>query len=288
MDAVNEAQMFGRALTRLQRYCVAPLAFGGPIRNGELQVDHVLGNNTRSLFGLHVLPGRGLGGRALSERHLTTVRDYGAALNITHDYDKQVLTEGVRGLTAVPVIVNQEVRGALYVASKSVGLPGDVVTGPLLSVSRKLAQDLAMNDEVERRVRSIMEEGASSSLPEVRELAELRDELCGIAAQLDNPELQGRVHSAAQKLAALGHHQSADDAGSGGERLSPREIEVLGEVEIGCTNAEAAEHLNLKPETVKAYLRSASHKLKVHSRYQAVLAARRRGLLATREPAQSA
>ncbi|MBO0805653.1 MAG: response regulator transcription factor, partial [Nocardiopsaceae bacterium] len=64
-----------------------------------------------------------------------------------------------------------------------------------------------------------------------------------------------------------------------GPPLSPREIDVLREVGLGCSNAEAAHRLALRPETVKAYLRSASRKLGTRGRYQAVLAARSRGLL---------
>ncbi|OEV28118.1 LuxR family transcriptional regulator, partial [Streptomyces nanshensis] len=62
-------------------------------------------------------------------------------------------------------------------------------------------------------------------------------------------------------------------------RLSPRELDVLSYVALGCTNAEAAQYLGLEAETVKAYLRSATRKLGVHSRHHAVAAARRHGLL---------
>ncbi|WP_040924482.1 response regulator transcription factor, partial [Saccharomonospora iraqiensis] len=61
--------------------------------------------------------------------------------------------------------------------------------------------------------------------------------------------------------------------------LAPRERDVLAEVARGLTNAEIAERLALRPETVKAYLRSAMRKLDVHSRHHAVAAARRAGLL---------
>ncbi len=54
---------------------------------------------------------------------------------------------------------------------------------------------------------------------------------------------------------------------------------MLAEVARGLTNAEIAERLALRPETVKAYLRSAMRKLDVHSRHHAVAAARRAGLL---------
>ncbi|WP_039738412.1 helix-turn-helix domain-containing protein, partial [Saccharomonospora halophila] len=70
-----------------------------------------------------------------------------------------------------------------------------------------------------------------------------------------------------------------DDSPDTAEALAPRERDVLAEVARGLTNAEIAERLALRPETVKAYLRSAMRKLDVHSRHHAVAAARRAGLL---------
>ena len=54
---------------------------------------------------------------------------------------------------------------------------------------------------------------------------------------------------------------------------------MLAQVALGCTNAEAAERLSLKPETVKSYLRSAAAKLGTHSRHEAVSKARRSRLI---------
>jgi DNA-binding CsgD family transcriptional regulator len=69
--------------------------------------------------------------------------------------------------------------------------------------------------------------------------------------------------------------------GSGGPAatLSARELDVLAQVALGCTNAEAAKRLSLKPETVKSYLRSATAKLGAHTRHEAVAKARRARLL---------
>jgi DNA-binding CsgD family transcriptional regulator len=61
--------------------------------------------------------------------------------------------------------------------------------------------------------------------------------------------------------------------------LSAREIDVLAQVALGCTNAQAAKRLSLKPETVKSYLRSATAKLDAHTRHEAVAKARRARLL---------
>ena len=64
-----------------------------------------------------------------------------------------------------------------------------------------------------------------------------------------------------------------------GATLTAREVDVLAQVALGCTNIQAAQRLSLKPETVKSYLRSATGKLGAHSRYEAVTKARLSGLL---------
>jgi DNA-binding CsgD family transcriptional regulator len=57
--------------------------------------------------------------------------------------------------------------------------------------------------------------------------------------------------------------------------LTTRELDVLAQVAMGCTNSEAAQRLSLKPETVKSYLRSAALKLGTRTRHEGRVAARR-------------
>ncbi len=64
-----------------------------------------------------------------------------------------------------------------------------------------------------------------------------------------------------------------------GSPLSPRELDVLALLAVGCGNAEVAQRLGLLPETVKSYLRNAMSKLGTHSRMETVVAARRGGYL---------
>ncbi|MDJ0462597.1 helix-turn-helix transcriptional regulator [Streptomyces sp. H27-C3] len=61
--------------------------------------------------------------------------------------------------------------------------------------------------------------------------------------------------------------------------LTPRELDVLACVAAGSTTAAAGQQLGLRPETVKGYLRSVMRKLGAHTRLEAVVAARRAGLL---------
>jgi|SRR5437588_1121240 len=63
-------------------------------------------------------------------------------------------------------------------------------------------------------------------------------------------------------------------------RLTPRQRETLELIASGLSTSEIAEELSLSTETVRNYLRSVFRELNVHSRLEAIAAARRLGLLA--------
>jgi DNA-binding NarL/FixJ family response regulator len=65
----------------------------------------------------------------------------------------------------------------------------------------------------------------------------------------------------------------------GPAELSPREVEVLGLVAEGLTNAQVAQRLFLSPRTVQRHLNSIYHKLGVSSRTAATRFAIEHGLL---------
>jgi DNA-binding CsgD family transcriptional regulator len=62
-------------------------------------------------------------------------------------------------------------------------------------------------------------------------------------------------------------------------RLTDREREVLRRVAQGQQTAEISQHLNLKPDSVRVYLRNAMDKLGVRTRQQAAALARETGLV---------
>ncbi|WP_327191793.1 LuxR C-terminal-related transcriptional regulator [Streptomyces xinghaiensis] len=106
--------------------------------------------------------------------------------------------------------------------------------------------------------------------------------LRALAPRVADPELRDEVLAVCERLAEAGSAEpaAADRRGApGGTGLAPRELDVLACVAAGATNADAAERLGVRPETVKAYLRSAMRRLGAHSRLEAVVAARRAGLL---------
>jgi DNA-binding CsgD family transcriptional regulator len=107
------------------------------------------------------------------------------------------------------------------------------------------------------------------------ELRAVHSDLRLIARDLPDEALRERVHAACARLAALGTVRATGST----VRLAPRETDVLAMVALGCSNAESARRLALRPETVKSYLSSAMTKLDAHSRHEAVVRARRLGLL---------
>jgi len=64
-------------------------------------------------------------------------------------------------------------------------------------------------------------------------------------------------------------------------RLTSSQREVLELVAAGCSTAEIANRLTLSTETVRNHLRNAFRELRVHTRLEAIAAARRLGLLAS-------
>ncbi len=58
--------------------------------------------------------------------------------------------------------------------------------------------------------------------------------------------------------------------------LTPRELDVITQIAIGCSNAEAGE-LGVGESTLKSYLHAAMRKLDARNRVEAVTAARRAG-----------
>ncbi|NSC24871.1 GAF domain-containing protein [Streptomyces albus subsp. chlorinus] len=277
-DAFRQALRLARQRTGVR--CV----FGGGVGDGALRLTEFVGTLTDSMRGLRVVPGRGLGGYVLAHQRPYAVNDYVPATTITHDYDNPVRREGFRAIVAAPVTVRGGVRGVLYAAARDAAPLGDRTTAALTEAARLLAHEIAVRDEVDRRMRLMETAAAAPAPPPPPELDALRDlhaELRGIAHEIEDTELRDRLRNACDRFLRAGLGTDGTDEDPSGERprLSPRELDVLSYVALGCTNAETGRQLCLEPETVKAYLRSATRKLGVHSRHHAVAAARRLGLL---------
>lgn len=255
-----------------------PVMFGGEVHGDGVLLSEFVGTRTSLLRGLVVRSRSGLGGASMATGRPLSVADYANASTITHDYDTPVLSEGMRSVLAVPVIVDGVPRAMLYGAYRSSAPVGGRTVDLVVASARRLADELRIRDEVDRRLRlreaqtANAETGSSrersSAIPEV--LREVHAELRRLARDA-GPEMRDELQNLANRLTG-GDPQD-------GPPLTSRELDVLAQVAMGCTNAEAAQRLSLKPETVKSYLRSAAVKLGTHTRHEAVSRARRRGLI---------
>lgn len=254
-----------------------PVVFAGEVQGGTLQLTEFFGTRTNSLAGVVVPPRAGLGGRVVAEGRPVTVADYGRASTITHHFDRPVLSEGLRSIVAVPVLVNGTARAVLYGAARECAPLGDRAVAAFTRSAMRLAHEIEVRDEVDRRLAMLAHHDTDNRDPVAT--AHVRDvhaELRNLAQDVDDPALRATLRSLSDRLAGV-----LDGAGPAPSDvvLSPRETDVLSHVALGCSNGEIAQRLSVGAETVKSYLRSAMSKLDVHSRHEAVAAARRAGLL---------
>ncbi|MBD2897550.1 HTH-type transcriptional activator RamA [Actinomadura sp. RB99] len=283
----DDAGAVRSAVLTLHRTTGLPMVFGGALSGRDrLRITELVGNTTDSLNGLVVRHGNGLGGKSMATGRPVWVSNYPCAASISHDYDKPVGREGLLSIVAVPVVVRRRVRGVLYGALREPLSLADRIVGAAVQAARDLEQDLAVRDRADEALawRPPEPPDAAARWEEVRAVhAELR----ALAEQVADGPTRDRLRAMTLRLAAAGLAPGAagPDPDAAGPAvpprpvLSPRELDVLSYVAIGCTNAEAADRLGLLPETVKSYLRSAMRKLDAHTRLEAVTSARRAGLL---------
>ncbi len=253
------------------------MVFGGEVHNDALLLTEFVGTMTNGLRGLSVLRTSGLGGRAMDMRRPASVADYRSASSITHHYDGPVNGERIRSVLAVPVVVDNNSRAVLYAANRGGSSLGDRTVDLVAEAGRRLATEIAIRDEVDRRLRMLeMTTPSAGTAPAIsEELRDIHAELRGMARCAEGEKLRGRLHVVCERLTRAMVGAPGQDA----PVLSRRELDVLSQIALGCTNQEAAQRLSLRPETVKSYLRNAMIKLDAHSRHEAVVLARRHGLL---------
>ena len=256
------------ALRRVAAEGQVPVLFGGEVNGDSLLLSEFVGTRTRLLRGLVVRSNSGLGGASMVAGRPMSVADYRNASTITHDYDTPVLSEGIRSVLAVPVIVNGIPRAMLYGAYRASAPMGGRAVDLMVASARNLADEVRIRDEVDRRLRLREAQTASAVMPE--RIRQVHADLRRLAADAE-PGMRDELKALADRL-------SGDDDDDG-PSLTSRELDVLAQVAMGCTNREAAHRLSLQPETVKSYLRSAAVKLGARTRHEAVSKARRSRLL---------
>jgi len=272
-----DTRLVSRAVTDLARQTRFPVVFGGLERDGAVHVTAISGTRTRSIEGLVVEAGRGLGGAAMLEKRPRLALDYRTARTITHDYDRAILGEGISTLLAVPVVVTGRPRGIVYCGSWTPGPVGDLVSRPAFRAADMLATELRVREEVDRRVAALLPTEPALPAAAQEDLRESYAELRSIAASVADPGLRERIAAVEKRLAGMSRAASAET--SLDVALSPRELDVLACCALGATNAEIAASLSLREGTVKSYLQAAMAKLDASTRHAAVAKARRAGLL---------
>jgi LuxR family transcriptional regulator, regulator of acetate metabolism len=277
-ESVDAVEMQA-ALLRLRRTSGLPVAFGGLLSDTRhARIAELNGAQTTALRGLVISAGSGLGGKAIALSRPCAVTDYASSRHISHEYDTAVAAEGLRSVVAVPVVVRRKVRGVLYGALREPLTLGDRTFDAAVAAARDVEQALAVRDEVQQLLAVTREEvtdplAAPGAWEDVREA---HRELRALAPKVVDPALRDELLVVCGRLAAAA---GARVPRARGFQLAPREVDVLACVAAGATNAAAAGRLGLRPETVKGYLRSAMRKLGAHTRLEAVVAARRAGLL---------
>ncbi|MEV4874539.1 response regulator transcription factor [Streptomyces cyaneofuscatus] len=270
------------ALAGLRRTSGLPVTFGGLLSDARhARIAELNGARTGALRGLVISAGSGLGGKAIALARPCAVTDYPASRHISHEYDPAVAAEGLRSVVAVPVVVRRTVRGVLYGALRTpVGL-GDRTFDAAVAAARDVEQALAVRDEVRELLALTREQvaaGPGTAPGAWEDVREAHRELRALVPRVLDPALRDELLAVCGRLASASGAR-ATPAAAREVRLAPREVDVVACVAAGATNAAAARQLGLRAETVKGYLRSAMRKLGAHTRLEAVVAARRAGLL---------
>ncbi|MEV1066697.1 LuxR C-terminal-related transcriptional regulator [Streptomyces sp. NPDC050263] len=275
-----ETRLLARSLADFRTHSRMDMVFGGRVLPGAgaLEITELCGARTRSAANLRVRAGAGLGGKALMLARPVSVSNYLSAEGISHVYDHAVRPEALETIAVLPIMVDRVPRLVVYLATRAqVGL-GDRWFDSFTPLVRRLERDIAVEDEVRRRLALMQAPAVPESAPSLVSRAELQDiarELAELAGQIKDDALRARVEAVRRRCApAPGPAAPAAPA-----MLRPREIDVLQEVAQGLSNREIAQALGLLPNTVKSYLKTAMRKLHAHNRVQAILVARQSGLI---------
>lgn len=260
-----------------------PIAFGGFEQGGITRVTALAGNRTLSLHDLKVDTGRGLGGRAMSEKRPRLTSDYARCGYITHHYDDAVAGENIVSLFAMPVVVAGTVRAILYGGTRDDSLPGTTFVQAWAFVTNSLAQEVQIEDEVSRRMEA--RTATNFKLPSnlLEELRAEHAELRRITATVEDPTLRAELLALEHRMAKMGSTATQTVSASESIRLqahlTQRELDVLSHVSLGLTNAEIGRSLSITESTVKSYLNSVMSKFGASTRFAAVASARKIGLI---------
>jgi len=250
------------------------MAFGGRVGSGSkaFAITGLCGAKTAALANLVIRRGQGLGGKSLLLGRPVSVTNYQQAEGITHVYDHAVRQENLETVVSLPVVVERVPRMVIYLGHRTqVGL-GDRWFDGFSPMIRRLERDIAVEDEVGRRLELLV------PTPETDlsrgDLQDIANELAELSGQIADHDLRGRLEALQRRLSGRTPRRPESVV-----QLSPRELDVLAEIALGCSNQQVADNLGLLPNTVKSYLKTAMRKLQAGNRVHAIVLAREAGLI---------
>jgi DNA-binding CsgD family transcriptional regulator len=266
---------FTRTLAAFRTQGQMDIAFGGAVAPGgtSFAITGLYGARTSALSNLVIRSGHGLGGKALALARPASVLSYPTAQGITHVYDHAVSQEALETVVSLPVVVDGQPRLVIYLGHRSRLELGDRWLDAFTPMLRRLERDLAVDDEVRRRMVALQPAPTAQALSRT-DLADIARELADLTGQVTDVDLRARLEAVHQRLAPTPRRRH-----DGAPHLAPRELDVLTQVARGCSNQQAADNLGLLTSTVKSYLKTAMRKLHAANRVQAITAARAAGLI---------
>lgn len=294
-EAPYDGSRLLRTLADFRAVGRSDVAFGGPVVAGgtALDITGLHGTNTRSLQGLRVRSSFGLGGKALMIGRPVSVTNYYDARGISHQYDGPVRAEQLETVTALPIVVDRVPRMVVYLAHRTQVVLGDVWYDAFLPLVRKVEREIAVDDEVRRRLMALGRLGAVPAAPTTptappavqltrADLRDISDELADLAALIADDDLRHRLEEVRHRVELGRSTEPAlprTQAPAVPTGLAAREIDVLAQVALGQSNRQVAESLGLVESTVKSYLKNAMRKLHATNRVHAVRLAREAGVI---------
>lgn len=304
--AAEVAGLLERGLLEAQRRSGLPVAFGGLVEPGQrhFAITSLRGASTTSLANLRVYAGEGLGGVALAQQRPVQVLSYPRAKGITRRYEHAVAPERLQSILSVPVgLPGRSPLAVLYLATREELAIGDVVHDQLRPLVTRLAHDLQVAVDVDRRLSAVRRDlgnradPPAPAVPLVRapqaQRPDVRGELADLMASTTDGDTRARLQDLLLRMdaatprppagarggAALPAVTSPVADGASPSPLTRRETEVLVEVDRGASNLQVALALGLNEGTVKSYMKAVLAKLGVENRVQACRVARERGHL---------
>lgn len=255
------------ALRRLRRGTGVSLAFGGVVHGSRgLRLRHFVGDTYGALNGVAVDAGHGLGGKVIALNRPMVVDDYLRTPRITHRYNAIIAAEGLRAMAAAPVVVERRPVAVIYGALRTDEAIGDRTLDMLAVEARELEQQIVAS--------------RASVASDAHVCDGLRDRLTEAYAQLRTLARDVDDAAVADEIARISDLLlDGDSDAPTTATLTRREQDVVALAALGYTNARIAEELGIGVQTAKGYMKDVLRKLGASSRMEAVVIARRSGLL---------